>query len=78
MTHLQQTCADMLNSQEQLQRLHGFDRARLAGRFKTLPGMVEGLRHAQVIHESELARCAYILAAGFPAANDEPVPGAAA
>lgn len=78
MTHLQQTCADMLNSQEHLQRLHGFNRARLAGRFKTLPGMVEGLRHARVIHESELARCAYILAAGFPAANDEPVPGEAA
>lgn len=78
MTHLQQTCADMLNCQEHLQRLHGFDRARLAGRFKTLPGMVEGLRHARMIHENELARCTFILAVSFRAANDEPVPGEAA
>lgn len=78
MTLLQQTCTDMVTSQDQLQRLHHFERARRAGRFKTLPGMVEGIHHARVIHESELARCAHILAAGFPAANDEPVPGEAA
>lgn len=70
MTHLQQTCDDMLRSQDQLERLHGFERARLAGRFKTLPGMVEGIHHARVIHESELARCGYLLARHFQAAND--------
>lgn len=77
MTLLQHACADMVDSQDQLQRLHGFERARLAGRFKTLPGMVEGIRHARVIHESELARCAYILQR-HPAANDATtLPGAA-
>lgn len=78
MTLLQHACADMVDSQDQLQRLHGFERARLAGRFKTSPEMVNGMHMARAIHESELARCAHILAAGFPAANDEPVPGEAA
>lgn len=77
MTLLQQVCADMVASQDQLERLHGFERARLAGRFKTQPGMVEDIHHARVIHESELARCAYILQR-HPAANDAVnLPGAA-
>lgn len=76
MTLLQQVCTDMVTSQDQLERLHSFERARCAG-FKTLPGFVEDLHHIRVIHESELARCAYILQR-HPAANDAVnLPGAA-
>lgn len=78
MTLLQQICADMVASQDQLQRLHGFERARLAGKFVSLPGMAEDIRHAQAIHEAEQARCAYLLSRRFPAANDATIlPGAA-
>lgn len=77
MTILQQICADMVARQDQLERLHHFERARRAGRFHTLPGMVEAIREAKLIHESDLARCAYFLR-HHAAANDAVnLPGAA-
>lgn len=74
MTHLQQTCADMVASQEQLQRLYKFE--------SSLPRTGDGrtlamVHSAQQTHEYNLKVMGAALQL-HPAANDEPVPGEAA
>lgn len=77
MTHLQQTCADMLTSQEKLQQLFNVHRAQLAGRWPsgTLERMSVAIATAR--HRENLQVCGQCLQR-HPAANDEPVPGEAA
>lgn len=77
MTLLQQTCYDMLSSQDQLQQLFNIHRAQLADRWPS--GMVERLSVAIATarHQEFLQVCGQCLQR-HPAANDATtLPGAA-
>lgn len=77
MTPLQQTCADMLTSQDRLQQLFKVHRAQLAGRWPS--GMVERLSVAIGIagHREYLQVCGQCMQR-YPSANDATTfPGAA-
>lgn len=78
MTHLQQTCSDLLHAQEQQQRLLGFERMLHHDKRPTAPQMRVGMRHAMFIQDNEILRCQAMLAVNFTAANDDAtLPGAA-
>jgi hypothetical protein len=77
MTHLQQTCADMVSSQENLRKLLQVNRAQLAGRWPN--SLVDRLSVAIGIarHSEYLEVCGKSLLR-HPAANDSTIlPGAA-
>ncbi len=75
MTHLQQTCSDMVHSQEQLQTLHRIARHGLHQPQDKL--LREQLRHATAVHTGYLEICGKALQR-YPAANDATtLPGAA-
>jgi hypothetical protein len=78
MTHLQQTCADMLASQDQLQRLHTFDRQLR----REPPAKNSALRlqvqYATAVHTTFLANTCALRLQRHQAANDATIlPGAA-
>lgn len=68
MTHLQQTCADMVASQEQLQRLYAFER-RVCQEPVPQTMFRAQLRYGIAVHTEFLSVCAKALQR-HPAAND--------
>lgn len=76
MTHLQQTCADMLASQQQLQRLHAYNRA-LRREPKAPSALHEQVRHATAVHTEFLAVCGKALMRHHAANDAVNLPGAA-
>ncbi|GEM_PF-6191855 len=77
MTHLQQTCAGMLQSQETLQSLHSIRRAQLAGKWNNRRADVLQVELATETH-SNFIRVMGVCLQRYPAANDSTIlPGAA-
>lgn len=77
MTHLQQTCADMVSSQETLQSLFKVRRAQLAGKWDTSREAALRIELATETHRNFIGVCAKCLQR-HPAANDATtLPGAA-
>lgn len=77
MTHLKQTCSDMVHSQETLQRLYSVRRAQLAGRWDNSRMATQQVDYATETHRNFIGVMSKCLLR-YPAANDATtLPGAA-